>query len=320
MRSILTWFADYPSTSDNVYSLHNMVAAGLAKYDVLPGEWYGPGTACYVLRDLVDMHERQQQATARKVFRVHVASNGSVYRDVVEELMTRDARAKLEEDKSNSVGKRAPPEHPLDHVWEDELIESANLEWDTALLLLVPLRFGLKYFNEDYIRAVAHSFSLPQSVGVLGGRPRGARWFYGAVSDGSKIFGLDPHTVQSCPRKRMATVNGNQKPIVELSDDYLRSVHTTFPEVFSLLKMDPSVALGFYCRDRKDLESVVSSLRQNKQENQSSPELFTISDTAPSYTGNVSSEMDEAMMANMTGSLLDETEEGLSDEDEYVVL
>ena len=36
MRSMLTWFADYASATENVYSLQNMVAAGI-KYDRLPG-------------------------------------------------------------------------------------------------------------------------------------------------------------------------------------------------------------------------------------------------------------------------------------------
>jgi cysteine protease ATG4 len=61
IRSMLTWFADFLSRSQNCYSLHTMVAAGI-KYDKLPGEWYGPQTACDVIRDLVEMHERYQKA------------------------------------------------------------------------------------------------------------------------------------------------------------------------------------------------------------------------------------------------------------------
>merc|ERR1712151_1445371 len=124
-----------------------MVAAGLLKYEKLPGEWYGPGTACYVLRDLVLSHEkkqkqryvqlqkqRQQQFTIinkgdiktttatttnnnyngtkqkqnhnlhgqcnfdrdKSVFRVHVASQGSIYKDEIFNLMTKDARKRYE--------------------------------------------------------------------------------------------------------------------------------------------------------------------------------------------------------------------------------
>jgi len=344
LRSALTWFADFPSATVNVYSLHNMVAAGLAKYDKLPGEWYGPGTACYVLRDLVDMHERQQQQqlqqqqasgaddngsdtaavgkqalqVERRIFRVHVAPHASVYRDSIEKLMTRDNKARREDETSHREGKKQPqPSHPLDVGWEDELVESADaVEWDTSLLLLIPLRLGLKGFNVEYIAAVAHAFSLPQSVGVLGGRPRGARWFYGALADGSKVFGLDPHTVQNAPRKRIAKVNGRASSVVDLSDDYLRSVHTTYPEIFSLEKMDPSIALGFYCRDRTDLERVFTSFREWKDSHPRSPDLFTVADVAPDYSANITSAMDD-----MTASILDDDggDEG-SEEDEYVML
>jgi cysteine protease ATG4 len=324
VRSVLTWFADFPSSSESMYSLHNMVAAGLSKYEKLPGEWYGPGTACYVLRDLVQMHERQQlvgkaSQDRKKIFRVHVAPQGSVYRDSVKDLMTKDIQVQREKERKKKE-KECPPKHPLDVSWEEELIESSlsgvkDVEWDTSLLLLIPLRLGLKSFNADYVRAVAHTFSLPQSVGVLGGRPRGARWFYGALADGSKIFGLDPHTVQNAPRRRTARVNGKSSSVVEISDDFMTSVHTTYPEVFSLERMDPSIALGFYCRDNADLEEVLSSMERWKEENPDFPELFTVADAAPDYSANVTSVMNE-----MAGSLLDDGTDQESDEDEYVML
>lgn len=320
---MLTWFADFPSSNSDFsgYSLHNMVACGVSKYDKLPGEWYGPGTACYVLRDLVQMHERQQTSgkvnADKKIFRVHVASQGTVYKDEIQKLMTRDAKTLFEEEKKKKVSER-PPAHPLDQQWEEELIESVEgAKWDAPLLLLIPLRLGLKSFNEDYSKAVAHTFSLPQSVGVLGGRPRGARWFYGALSDGSKILGLDPHTVQNAPRRRTARVNGKASSVVDLSDDYMRSVHTTYPEVFSLHKMDPSIALGFYCRDKADVDSLFASLKTWKEANTDSPELFTVADAVPDYAANVSSAMNDMMMSSC--SLADDSP--MSDEeDEYVML
>ena len=47
---LLLWFADVPG-QHCIYSIHNMVQLGM-NYDKLPGEWYGPSTAAYVLRDL----------------------------------------------------------------------------------------------------------------------------------------------------------------------------------------------------------------------------------------------------------------------------
>jgi cysteine protease ATG4 len=308
-----------------------MVAAGLAKYDKLPGEWYGPGTACYVLRDLVAMHEKnQQRENQRQIFRVHVAAGGTVYRDAIEETMVKDLKAKIESEKLKVAQLLPPPSHPLDVGWDEELLDplsdtslinrSNDLLWDTALLLLIPLRLGLKNFNNEYVEAVAHTFSLPQSVGVLGGRPRGARWFYGALSDGSKIFGLDPHTVQAAPKRRTALVNGMQSSIVELSDEYLRSVHTTYPEVFSLPKMDPSIALGFYCRDRNDLDVIFNSLNAWKQAHPGSPDLFTVADRIPNYS--IVSSSFEGTTDNIYSSAMesDEDDGKVIDDDEFIML
>ncbi len=200
-KSLLTWFADFPSRTESVYSLHNMCAAGIAKYEVLPGDWYGPGTACYVMRDLVALHQQKQS----NVFRVHVSSEGTVYNDLVWELMTKDASKKkrlsqeqeqqeqeqqeqTEDDKEPKVV--VEPLHPLDPaIPETPELDLKELEWDTSLLLLIPHRLGRDYVEEKYVKSVAQIFSLPQSVGILGGRPRGARWFYGAYADGSKVLG-----------------------------------------------------------------------------------------------------------------------------------
>jgi cysteine protease ATG4 len=336
LRSILTWFADFSSCKESIYSLHNMVATGHAKYDKLPGEWYGPGTACYVLRDLVAIHERNQTTCSnnekqKPIFRVLVAAGGTVYRDVVQETMVRENKKKLESEKKKVTQMLPPPAHPLDVAWEEELLDplsealvnlhSYDIAWDTSLLLLIPLRLGLRSFNGDYVEAVSHTFSLPQSIGVLGGRPRGARWFYGALSDGSKIFGLDPHTVQAAPKRRTALLNGKQSSVVELSDEYLRSVHTTHPEVFSLSKMDPSIALGFYCRDRNDLESVFASLQTWKASHPKSPDLFTVADRMPNYTMDPSTSLEISTDNSQNNTLDSDDEDGDAvDDDEFVML
>ncbi|KAL7575780.1 hypothetical protein ACA910_003109 [Epithemia clementina (nom. ined.)] len=323
MRSVLTWFADFPSTDQCYYSLHNMVAAGL-RYDKLPGEWYGPGTACYVIRDLVQMHERRQQhiQQQQRIFRVHVASQGTVYRDSIQDLMARESREKIvkETEKKHKV---KPQPHPLDFEWEEELVEAiGNVEWDTGLLLLVPVRLGLTTFNGDYVRAVAQTFSFPQSVGVLGGRVRGARWFYGAVSDGSKVFGLDPHTVQSAPHSRTALINGKTTSTVDLRDDYIMSCHTNYSEVLSLEKMDPSIAFGFYCRNQGELENLFQLFRDWRVRNPGQPELFSVADAAPNYAANVSASVGSMMLDG--SSLLDDNDVDVqsnsSNDNDFVML
>jgi cysteine protease ATG4 len=373
-QQLLTWFLDMPSTNRCFYSLHNMCAAGLAKYQVLPGEWYGPGTACYVLRDLVTMHQEQQPATP--LFRVHVATEGTVYRQTIEDLMTRDGMAKLSLRQREQHGPSPPAVEndnsttlfPLSHPLFDPLLspviattESTNnkstcppvptgisLEWDTSLLLMVPLRLGLDHFHPDYVQSLARTFALPQSVGVLGGRPRGARWFFGAYADGSKILGLDPHTVQPAlsmsQLQHVLNKDGNNST-KNLPIEYLESVHTPYPETIDLIRMDPSIALGFYCRTGKDLKELEQSLRHIVSDGSddvlSLPELVTFMEYAPNYEdGGILSESDvlknddddnEAIMMGdvvvssqrtktIHNAQLDNNNYDDDDEDDYVLL
>jgi cysteine protease ATG4 len=365
VRSLLTWFADYPDSSglSSPYSLHNMVATGHAKYEKLPGEWYGPQTACFVVRDLVDLHAMKQssarngdcqgsspqrQRNTKPLFRVHVAEQGSVYRDQLRERMASDYLGQQRAKPHLAASKKVPseslvPTHPLE--WADELVHSEDAceygeperpraPWDTACLLLVPLRLGLHSFSSDYIPLFTFTFSLPQSVGVLGGRPRGARWFYGAFADGSKVLGLDPHTVQPSQRRRYTNVNGTPGiPVVDISDEYLRSVHAASREVCAINRMDPSLALGFYCRDCHDFEDLVSALQLFRDQHPGTPELFSVCDVSPSFMHTEGLTNDAAGVASSVASLSSSSDNSVvassdlktvlgneDDDEEYVVL
>jgi len=317
LQKLLTWFADYPG-NDCSYSVHNMIAAGL-QYEILPGEWYGPGTSCFVLRDLVRMHSKL--FPRQSLFRVHVASESTVYRDVVFDLMTTEnhrRRAQEQSDECNGSGsdvlETARLAHPLEEAMPTTQTQASpkhhELEWDTGLLLLIPLRLGLDKFNPKYKHALANTFAIPQSVGVLGGRPRSARWFYAsATHDDGKVYGLDPHTVQPAPRKSHTNK-------IDLSNEYIRSVFTSNSRTYPILQMDPSLALGFYCRNRTefmDLEAHFSS----------SNELFTFADSKPVYDGSAT-----AMMMMPDGDFDDDGNgddnnagnDDDDDDDEYVLL
>ena len=340
VRNALTWFADYPSASTNGtqsvtcrYSLHNMCAAGF-KYEMLPGEWYGPQTACHVIKDLCEMHsqdvdEANDGNSKAPMFRVHVAQEASVYRDVINELMTRDARKEQQEketaqcEKEEEEEKEEPMAEPpttTSNAIEDPLLNNPlaeakpesrapepKLEWGTALLLLVPLRLGLKSFNADTYRLpLAHTFALRQSVGFLGGTPRHALWYYGASSDGSKIYGLDPHTVQdAAQRGRVEDESEGGAYEIVLSDDYLRSVHCAYPSTMEMSRIDPSLALAFYCRDRADFDDLCAALSDMKAEGKKykKPELFSVADVSPDYCANGSSALVDMMMANSLGNV-----------------
>mmetsp|Transcript_3200 Transcript_3200/g.3473 ORF Transcript_3200/g.3473 Transcript_3200/m.3473 type:complete len:553 (-) Transcript_3200:211-1869(-) len=77
---ILRWFLDFPGFP-HIYSLHHITQSGM-KYDKLPGEWYGPSTASYVLRDLSKIHRLRYQGEIA----VMVTQGEAIYISEVEKL------------------------------------------------------------------------------------------------------------------------------------------------------------------------------------------------------------------------------------------
>jgi len=353
-------FADYPGLC-HPFSLPNMVAAGL-RYDKLPGEWYGPAAAAHVLKDLIAIHakqlenkhydpannsmERSTMITQQKpLFKTMVVQEGCLFKNKVEELMTEEGLISTFVESSSSVvrkneqrSKALAMSHPLQ---ESSAVTSPSetdnvpiLEWDTALLLIIPLRLGLQKFNTNYSTSVAHSFSLPQSVGIIGGKPRHALWFYGASIDGKHLFGLDPHTVQTTPRRRYN--NNTETPIV-CDPSYMSSLHcssyynpntthSSKPLCMSIEKLDPSLALAFYCKDRNDFHRLCDTFSQKQRQLYS---LYSVEDKEPDYNTNMSllaqdgnaydSDDDLGDSLNSTGKSK-RTKQPVEEEDEYVFL
>ncbi|KAG7263325.1 hypothetical protein CRUP_002217 [Coryphaenoides rupestris] len=97
------------------------------------------------------------------------------------------------------------------------------------LVLLIPLRLGLTDINEAYIETLKQCFMLPQSLGVIGGKPNSAHYFIGYV--GEELIYLDPHTTQ---------------PAVEPGEDGQvpdDSYHCQHPPCrMHICELDPSIA------------------------------------------------------------------------------
>ena len=310
-HELLTWFADFPGV-DCCYSFHNMVACGLS-FEKFPGEWYGPGTACHVMRQLCDVHKsylrrRIDNGSYRgsidydgfqsEMFEVVVTSEGCIFKDAIEKSMCST--------KSNEESHNETKFDQMEDLFNDPLLRpppvKAKFEWKSSLLLLVPLRLGLNKFNDNYVSPLIETFSLPQSVGIIGGRPSHAIWFYGIEDDGSKLYGLDPHTVQQSPRRDPRLYGA-----VSVSDSYIKSVHTKKPTTMNINKLDPSLAMAFYCKSRSEFKLLLESLHRI---NKKTP-LISIVDVAPDYTSDL----------NFLNEMMGTTElEEANDEDEYIFL
>lgn len=72
-----------------------------------------------------------------------------------------------------------------------------------SLVVILLTRVGLDCPQEEYRRVVMDLLELPQSVGIIGGKPNKALYFVGKDSLDRLIY-LDPHYVQeSSTRKNM---------------------------------------------------------------------------------------------------------------------
>lgn len=121
---------------------------------------------------------------------------------------------------------------------------------DSPLLLFIPLRLGLDNINTQmYGKDLLDTFSYPQSVGIIGGRPRTAYWFFGCSEDSGEILALDPHTVKEFTG---AGVDG--------------SSHVCDSPLFipSVDRLDPSLALGFVVKNQFELDDLVARLGDSR--------------------------------------------------------
>ena len=114
------------------------------------------------------------------------------------------------------------------------------------LLLFIPLRLGQERFNMEYADAVKACLTLPQSVGIIGGKPRHALWLIGYQGKPQKsrvlimliifldnyLHYLDPHRTQlSVPLPS----NGEAIPD--------STYHCSQSETMHISELDPSLAL-----------------------------------------------------------------------------
>ncbi len=398
VERIARWFADFPGHIDfdvnagdedcseeygngginnHWYSLHQMVAAGLG-LGVLPGEWYGPTTACHVLRELNEIHCEKRKELAKKrqhapqticdMFRVHIATEGCIYLDAITKLMTKCTRQNQAQAEvpASAHPLSTPQTNEIDDPLRAHLADNAanqpparngsinteeDITWDTSLLLLLPLRLGIQKIDATkYGSTLAKLMSFPQSVGMLGGTPRHALWFYGAdaVDPGNEQdcggwYGLDPHTVQMAPRGTQTLIetgSGSDDPKyqwdVQITDTYLQSLHLSattshfnHERAIPLSGLDTSCALGFYLKDYSDFchfASLLDALANDHCHPNELPEIITIAEKTPNYEDGVTSAMkdlvgnDDGLDDFSVGNEELNKEEDTDDEDDFVLI
>lgn len=64
----------------------------------------------------------------------------------------------------------------------------------SKVLVWLPMRLGVERLNSMYVEVIKMLLSMPQSVGIAGGRPNSSLYFVGyEETDPCKLIYLDPH-------------------------------------------------------------------------------------------------------------------------------
>lgn len=148
-------------------------------------------------------------------------------------------------------------------VTEDVLELCQGTSSFKPLLLIVPLRLGISEINPIYFEGLKRYFEIPGCVGMIGGRPNQALYFIGHVGD--EALYLDPHTTQNSGSV------GNKATDEEIEMD--GTFHQKFAMRIDFRAMDPSLAVGFLCRNRDEFDQLCRQLTTDSK----SPPLFEIS-------------------------------------------
>ena len=149
------------------------------------------------------------------------------------------------------------------------------------LLVLLPLTLGLGRLNPVYHPSLRAVLTWPQAVGVVGGRPGSSLYFVGHQGEGEVVrrAGRDAGApAQHCPPPPARPPT--RPPFFHPGNDFLYidphepqatvadpgappGVESYFGaplRVLPLASVDPSLAIGFYCRDDAEYDDLVARL------------------------------------------------------------
>ncbi|XP_024380625.1 cysteine protease ATG4B isoform X2 [Physcomitrium patens] len=247
---ILQSFGDSESCS---FSIHNLLEAG-RPFGLAAGSWLGPYALCRTLEALAKADEDQNAKKGGKralPFAVYVVSG------------------ETEGDRGGAPVRCVEDAAVLCSKWGE-----ATEEW-SPLVVLVPLVLGLDKLNPRYLPSLRATFTLPQSLGVAGGKPGASTHLIGVQGD--QAMYLDPHENQQV----FAVTPEN----LELDTSFY---HCSVVRRLPLDSIDPSLAIGFYCRDRAEFDDLCARSSELVKQYNGAP-IFTVAEkSAPSKLQNSS--------------------------------
>ncbi|BBM98574.1 cysteine protease ATG4 [Marchantia polymorpha subsp. ruderalis] len=222
------------------FSIHNLLERG-SPYGLVAGSWLGPYALCRTIEALaladIEASKNEKQKRALPMAVCVVSGDAEGERGGAPVLFIEDVTDKCAE-------------------WED-----GPGKW-APLLVLVPLVLGLEKVNPRYLPSLRATFSFPQSLGIAGGKPGASHYLVG-IQDDQALY-LDPHETQQA---------------VSISPDDVEadthSYHCREVRRMPLDAIDPSLALGFYCKSREDFDDLCTRASELATQSQGAP-MFTV--------------------------------------------
>ncbi|CAA0837218.1 Cysteine protease ATG4a [Striga hermonthica] len=223
---------------DSPFSIHNLLQVGKS-YGLAPGSWVGPYAMCRTWESLLrDKRKERDSGILSSMVTLYVVSG--------------------DEDGERGGAPVLCIEHIARHCSE---FGGSQVGW-APVILMVPLVLGLEKVNPRYLPLLSATFTFPQSLGILGGRPGASTYIIGVQDENA--FYLDPHEVQQ---------------VVDTKGDNLdldtSSYHCNVVRHIPLDSIDSSLALGFYCRDKSDFDDFCERASELIGQSNGAP-LFTI--------------------------------------------
>jgi len=243
---IISWFLDRPG-GQSPYSLTNIAIKG-AKYDTPIGQWHGPTTTAFILKMFVTQHSPGG-------LKAYVSQDATVYKSEIQKMCQKG---------------------PNSDDWE-------------AVLILLPVRLGIE-LNPIYLPFLIETFKFPQSLGFAGGKigmslrsvmtfgklrtQRAVRsMYFVAIDDQNGLYYLDPHKTQDSIN--ITSIDSMQ------SRDFNSYHYTGQPKKTTIDQIDPSLLLGFYCRNKQEFEDFCA--RAEKLGKEKKPPIFVLGEKRPAY-------------------------------------
>lgn len=265
---ILEKFADKRSSC---YSIQQIAQMGVQEGKNV-GEWFGPNTVAQVLKKLSVFDDDNDLS-------IYIAMDNTICIEDVETLCNT-----LGQNDSSSDEHRNRPfisesgsecnEYATseNNIKAENSITNKTQLWK-PLLVIIPLRLGLDEINPLYFKNIKECLKWKETVGIIGGKPNHAYYFIGFTNENNLVF-LDPHTTQP-------TTAFNTKDEIDIDLD--KSYHCGMPSRMSFSLLDPSLALGFVCRNKSEFNDLCQKVRAQESSRDGLP-LFSIVHSFPPCT------------------------------------